>query len=279
MAKYFFYLFLIAMISLPSEAFAFKMMTFNVWTGKEHKKKHILAIIKKANPDIIVINEANHPQVFNDIADALNYHRILAIHNTYNVGILSKFPIETHQFFFFKEVKKSLVEAQINVPELDKPLYLFACHLTALNLNKRVKKRKIEIDIILEQVKKRLKDHYVILAGDMNEESHLDRDVPKNYQVSRTIASLGLLDSYRTYHTDIKKNRGFTHVAIAIPTRRLDYIYGSPALKVIDSQVLNRKFYRSWPSDHAAVITEYTLVKAPPLEDTTAIKANTHTSE
>ena len=44
-----------------------------------------------------------------------------------------------------------------------------------------------------------------------------------------------------------------------IPTKRIDYIYTSNQFEVVDSNVLDKKFYHHWPSDHAALITELKL--------------------
>lgn len=230
-------------------------MTFNWWTGKEAKKERFVDIIRLADPDIAIINEANDPEVFYEIADTLKYERVLSVHNKYYVGILSKYKIEDHQCYLLKNLAKSLVEIKVSVPELDKPLYVFACHLVALNTSGRAKKRGIEMDTILPYVKKRLNSH-VIFAGDMNEESHLDRIMPEKC-ISRSISDLGLIDSYRNYYKSPLVAPGFTHNILMIPTKRIDYIYGSSTMEVKNSEVLDKKYYRNWPSDHAAVITEF----------------------
>lgn len=248
---------IICSLFTSTEVFAFKVMTFNIWTGKSKKIDDFIAIIKKADADIVIINEANDPETFYQIADQLKYERVLAVHNKYNVGILSKFKIESYEFFLLENLSKSLVEVKVNVPGLNKPLWVFASHLVALNLNRRNKKRAIEIESILPYIKKRLDDH-VVFAGDMNEESHLDKKMPKNC-ISRAITDLGLVDSYRNYFKSTEVAPGFTHNILVIPTKRIDYIYVSNQLEVLGSETLGKKYYQPWPSDHAALITELKL--------------------
>ena len=257
MKKFILYLTIALFFFANSEVFAVKVMTFNIWTGKPHKKDSVIAIIKKADPDIVVINEANDVDTFNAIADALGYERVLCVHNKYNVGVLSKYKIESHENYMLETLAKSLVEVKINIPGWDKPLYLFACHLVALNLTGRNKKRGIEIESILPYIQKRMGDH-VIFAGDMNEESHLDRIMPEDC-VSRAIAAIGLTDSYRDYLKSPEVSPGFTHNILMIPTKRIDYIYISNQLEVKESETIGKAFYRPWPSDHGALISEIVL--------------------
>lgn len=257
MKKIFFALTLLFVLFIPNEVFAFKVMTFNIWTGSPKKVEDFIAIIKKADADIVIINEANEPETFYQIADELKCERVLSIHNKYNVGILSKYKIESHECFVLDSLAKSLVEVKVKVPELDKPLWVFATHLVALNLNSRNKKRGIEIESILPYISKRIEDH-VVFAGDMNEESHLDKKMPEEC-VSRWIESIGLTDSYRDFFKSVEVAPGFTHNILVIPTKRIDYIYISKQLEVLDSETLGKKYYQPWPSDHAALITELKL--------------------
>lgn len=257
MKKIIFTLAILCSLLTSSEVFALKVMTFNIWTGKSRKAEHFIEIIKKADPDIVILNEANDPKVFHQIADQLKYERVLSIHKKYYVGVLSKFKIESHEFYFLDTLSKSLVEVKVNVPGFDKPLWVFGCHLVALNLKRRNKKRALEIESILPYIEKRMGDH-VIFAGDMNEVSHLDKKMPEKC-ISRSIAAIGLIDSFRAYHNDPQKKPGFTHVVIVVPTKRIDYIYVSGQLEVLESETIGKKNYKPWPSDHAAVLTKLKL--------------------
>lgn len=240
-----------------SELFAFRVMTFNLWTGKEYKKERIIDVIRKANPNVVILNEANYVQVFNEIADRLGYKKVLSESYKYHVGILSKYEILDAKIYDSPLLAKSLVKVKLSVPELDKPLYVFACHLTALDLSRRAKHRVAEIDFILSQMEEH-KGDYIILAGDMNEVSHLDKNMPES-SISRTIQTFGLVDSYRAYSKDSKASPGFTHMILWIPSKRIDYIYSSSNLAVTFSKVLDKKFYRFWPSDHGAVISDFKI--------------------
>lgn len=254
------------------EVFAVKVMTFNIWTGKAQKKEKFIEIIKKADPDIVIINEANDPETFIAIAEALGYEKVLSIHNKYNIGVMTRFKIESHENYELETLSKSLVEVKVKVPGWDRPLYVFACHLVALNLNGRNKKRGIEIETILPYIQKRLGDP-VVFAGDMNEESHLDKPMPENC-ISRSIEEIGLIDSYRNYFKSPEVSPGFSHNILAIPTKRIDYIYVSKQIEVVESETLGKLFYRPWPSDHAALVTNIKLKEPETTNPEKAIISN-----
>ncbi len=244
------------------DVFALKVMTFNLWKGGEKKKESIYEILKKADADIMIINEANDSKVFFEIAEMLGCERVLHVHNKYNIGIISKHPIVSHKFHKFDALSKSLVEAQIKLPEGD-VVNVFASHLVALSISSRQKIRQKELEAILPILETK-KGEKIIFAGDMNEESHLDKSMKKG-SVSEKFADMGLVDTYRDYHKSPEVAPGYTHNILLIPSKRIDFIYASKDFKVKSADCLGKTFYRPWPSDHAAVITELEIPKKLPI--------------
>lgn len=238
------------------DVFALKVMTFNIWTGGERKKEDVYEILKKANADVMIINEANDADNFFETAKKLGFESVLHIHNKYNIGIISRYPIVSHKFHKIDVLSKSLVEAQIKLPN-GEIVNVFGCHLVALNLGGRQKIRQKELSAILSILETK-KGQNIILAGDMNEESFLDKAMKKG-SISERLAAIGLSDCYRSYHQCPEVAPGFTHNILLIPSKRIDYIYASKGFRIDDADCLGKAFYRPWPSDHAALVTDLTI--------------------
>jgi endonuclease/exonuclease/phosphatase family metal-dependent hydrolase len=118
-------------------------------------------------------------------------------------------------------------------------------------------------------------DRPVILTGDFNAPSHLDRP-EVDWPVSRAAESAGLRDSYRETHPDPKASPGHTWSPIhrehedgsgrPEPQDRIDYVlHNGRGLRAVASTTFVAGTPRpwpevagnDWPSDHAAVITTF----------------------
>ncbi|MFJ9907253.1 HAD-IA family hydrolase [Streptomyces sp. NPDC101152] len=117
----------------------------------------------------------------------------------------------------------------------------------------------------------------VVLTGDLNCPSHLDRpDVA--WPVTRAAEDAGLRDSYREAHPDPVSAPGHTWSPVhtrhpddperAEPQDRIDYVlHNGRGLTVTDSRTIVTGVPRAWPdvagndwpSDHAAVLTTFTV--------------------
>lgn len=118
----------------------------------------------------------------------------------------------------------------------------------------------------------------VVLVGDFNAPSHLDRpDVA--WPVTRAAEDVGFHDSYRAAHPDPVRAPGLTwspvhpvhpeqgpHVGRPEPQDRIDYVLrNARGLRVLDSRTLVTGdpapwpdvAANAWPSDHAAVVTTF----------------------
>jgi hypothetical protein len=120
----------------------------------------------------------------------------------------------------------------------------------------------------------------VVLVGDFNAPSHLDRtDAP--WPVTRAAEEAGLRDSYREIHPDPVRDPGHTWSPIHVvhpeegsgsgrpePQDRIDFVlHNGRGLRALDSRTLvagtpepwPKVAANAWPSDHAAVVTTFVL--------------------
>jgi endonuclease/exonuclease/phosphatase family metal-dependent hydrolase len=117
----------------------------------------------------------------------------------------------------------------------------------------------------------------VVLTGDFNVPSHLDRpDVA--WPVTRAAEEAGLRDSYREAHPDPVRDPGHTWSPVHAehedgsgrpePQDRIDFVLHR-GLTVLDSRTLVSGDPRpwpdvagnDWPSDHAAVVTVFAVAR------------------
>ena len=116
---------------------------------------------------------------------------------------------------------------------------------------------------------------HVFLVGDFNSPSHLDRPEVE-WPVTKAAQEAGLRDSYREAHPDPVTHPGHTWSPIHTlhedgsgrpePQDRIDFVLHR-GLRVLDSEtrVSGRPRpwpdveHNEWPSDHAAVITTFSL--------------------
>ena len=143
----------------------------------------------------------------------------------------------------------------------------------------------LQIDFIINKLKKIVKTIPLFILGDLNEPSH--RDIQWNYlgkkipfPTSTKIYKFGMLDSQ--YYENNKKELGLTYNAKVLYKKpfncknieqekkntkylnlRLDYIYyNKKYIKLLDYKVIDKfnKFYcNDYPSDHFAILGKYEL--------------------
>lgn len=259
-----------------------KVIQFNIRTGfrvtekpyslEAKRMKYAKKLIRKENPDILLINEA-YFESKNKSGILVNYREIFNYpyyaHGNYKNGlspfwgsaILSKFPITK-----IKNKNRGLGGwLSCDIIKNKKVINLNLAHITPIPyLNSKGQEK--EIKKILKETNKNC-----ILAGDFNSLSPLDHynskemikswsKITKNADKQikemlkrdavKVVLSKGLLDTYK------EKNKMFNYT---IPTNflskdkstgiRIDYIFCSKEFKVVDSGIIKNSFSEN-SSDH-----------------------------
>lgn len=213
-----------------------RVMTFNIqhcknYISKKIDYKSIIDLINKYNPDIIGLNEVyNIPNQTKIISNGKYYHfgKSSNIIIPYGNSIISKYNIVNNEIIKIKYSKsfkyienRSILKSIININ--NKLLNIYVVHL---GLN------DIEKEIGINTLINNLDDNSIVL-GDFNM-------TPDNKLIKRL--SNKLIDC-----TNIKD---YTYPSDN-PKDKLDYIYVSKNIKVINSFVLNEII-----SDHKAIISD-----------------------
>lgn len=261
------------------------VMAWNIWHGGREDGEHVgvqktIDVIRDSGADLVAMQETYGSGEI--ISHALGFH---FVPRGTNVSIHSRFPVlaDVSVFEEFKCVG-AVVELpdgtplafysiwlpyseDIWLPEIrakcDEDRMLAACQVSADDLKE-----------ILGLMQAKLHETGysnipVIVAGDFNSMSHLDYTPAAadqfdgwvlNWPTSHVIHDGGFADSYRAVHPTVNRlrDRTWSPRFTEQEQERIDFIYYRGDLSPTTAQVV-QTHANGFPSDHAAVVTDFTL--------------------
>ena len=252
-----------------------RVMTWNLWYGgtkvHDHRAKQ-LKVIAETGVDVVGLQET-YGSAAEELAEALGWHHHRA---GSNLGIISRYPITAvlgdPDVGFY-----GAAGARIAVG--DREVELWTAHLdyerygpyTAEPLA-RLAHEEVRLGQLRDTLRRIGDAAPVVLVGDFNCPSHLDwPDV--EWPVTKAAEEAGFRDSYREARPDAVRDPGHTWSPVHAepePQDRIDFVLHR-GLKVLDSRTYVSGTPRTWPdvedndwpSDHAAVITTFSLGSGP----------------
>jgi endonuclease/exonuclease/phosphatase family metal-dependent hydrolase len=273
-----------------------KVMVFNIeYGGTLVSFKKVVEAVKKADPDVVGIEEAeaNTPK----LARQAGY----PYYNS-SMQIVSKYPIlepsGADGVYAFIEVQPGKVVALSNVHLPSDPYGPYwvrdgktVDQVLAMEDRVRVPAIQKQVTVLPGLAGRGIP---VFVTGDFNEPSHLDYTAAAvgarkqiNYAiewpVSKALAGAGFRDSYRETHPDPVKDPGLTWWAarpkVAAwagnptakdPQDRIDFVYASGPSRTVASVIVGEEgdpavsvSVSPWPSDHRAVLSTFEVTPAP----------------
>ena len=272
---------------LPERCEKLRLMGFNIWhggneTGSEAGPRRVAEIIRDSGADIVGLIETYGSGA--KIADQLGY--CLYLHSS-NLSILSKYPI-VEPVDFFQPFNCSAAKIRVSRSQTINYINLWLHYLPD---TRQQLKDRVSVDSIvasewttraaeLEKILREASDASFIdgsvptfVSGDFNIDSHLDwieatRDEHEGYVIpwptSLLMDQAGFTDSYRKLYPDPKTYPCKTWSPAYKPEEngfyyRIDFIYyKGTGVEPVDSKMIDTHPVR-FPSDHAAVITEFKL--------------------
>lgn len=137
-----------------------------------------------------------------------------------------------------------------------KVFYVLNTHFDHVGREARAK----SAELLVEQLRKRFKDHPVILTGDFN--TLPDSTPYKTLTGSKETKGAIFLDSF---HTTKKKPQGpdstWNGFRAIVPNRRIDFVFVSKGITVLSHRTLDEQKQGRFPSDHLPVLVELELEK------------------
>jgi len=246
-----------------------KLLSYNIRFGGLGREHELAQTIKNVSPDLVVFQEATHPDVIERLAHVTQMP-FWAARKNHSIGYISKREIAYHEWHYPAGAKHSFLEIIPGGSEVR----VFGLHLSARFSKWDERRRAGEIRSLLEGIKRHQSGFHVI-AGDFNTlapgEVLETRRMPawiraliwiSGRELQRETIQLmldsGYSDGYRLLH---REDKGFT-----FPTWdrrvRLDYIFlpGPYGDKLKSCEVITEPepLIRS-ASDHCPLVAELQL--------------------
>jgi HAD superfamily hydrolase (TIGR01509 family) len=249
-----------------------RVMTWNLWYGgtkvHDHRAKQ-LKVIAETDVDVVGLQET-YGTAAEELAEALGWHHHRA---GTNLGVISRFPVTTMLgdpdvgFYGAAGARIAVGEREVDVWTVHLDSEAYGPYATAGAAHEEVRLTQ------LREALRRVGDaEPAVLVGDFNCPSHLDRP-DAEWPVTRAAEEAGFADSYRQAHPDPVREPGHTWSPVHAepePQDRIDFVLHR-GLRVLDSRTYVSGTPRTWPdvgdndwpSDHAAVITTFSLGSGP----------------
>ena len=206
-----------------------RLLSYNIRRGGVGREDKIAAVIQECSPDLVVLQEATHPEVVERLAKECNMPH-WAAKDGYSLGFISREPIEHHQWHDPAPLRRAYLEIKLA------DVAVFGVHLSAVHSNITERLRKRELRALLKSIEHH-QDGFHVLAGDFNtlapgEPLDLRKLPPRlrlvawvtggqvRYETIQIMLDGGYIDGYRGLHYD----KGFTFPTWD-PHVRLDFVF------------------------------------------------------
>ena len=239
-----------------------RIMSYNIRFGGVGREQRLAEIIREAEPDIVVLQEATRPDVVERLADLAEMpHR--AAKSGHSVGFISRIEPKHYEWQYHPHIQRPVMAIDID------GLRIYGVHLTATHSNYTERGRMREVRALLESVKS-IGEQFHVITGDLNSLAPgelLDmRKLPVryrlialilggkvNYRAIQIMLDGGYVDCYRSLHSD----PGFTFPAWD-PHVRLDYVFAPQqhASRVSKCDVMANISEPAKATDHLPLIAE-----------------------
>jgi len=241
-----------------------RVLSYNIRYGGTGRETSLAAVIRAAEPDLVVLQEATRPDVVERLArdtDMVSW----ASSRTMSVGYLSRLPVSHHEWHRPPGSKRSFLEIVLG----DARARVFGVHLSAIHGNWRERRRMQELTGTLASIARHQSGFHVVL-GDFNtlapgEQLELKRLPPHlrllvwlggrtiRWQTIQAMLDAGYVDGFRSLHPSVGGATFPSHD----PHVRLDFVFLpiASAAKLLRCEVVDGSTARS-ASDHLPLLAE-----------------------
>jgi len=209
-----------------------KLLSYNIRFGGRRRESEIAEVIRGADPDIVVFQEAIDTRVIEQLAGDTGLSKFAA-RAEHSIGYISRLEISHHEWHYPAGAKHSFLEIVLAGTEER----VFGLHLSSTFSKWSERRRVREIQSLLKSIE-RYQEGFHVLVGDFNTlapgevlEVHRmpawirglvwlsGRDIQRD--TIQHIKDSGYIDGYRALHPD---DKGYTF-PVWDPHVRLDYMF------------------------------------------------------
>jgi endonuclease/exonuclease/phosphatase family metal-dependent hydrolase len=247
---------------------SFKLLSYNIRFGGLGREHALTEVIKQVGPDLVVFQEAIHPNVIERLAETTGL-KFWAARKNHSIGYISRTEIAYHEWHYPAGARHPFLEV---VPK-GSETRIFGLHLSARFSKWDERRRAREIRALLAGIK-RHQDGFHVLVGDFNTlapgEALETRRMPAwiraliwvsgrklERETIQVMLDSGYMDGYRVLH---QSDNGYT-----FPTWdrrvRLDYVFipRSFGERLLKCEVVNQTEVIRAASDHCPLLVELEL--------------------
>ena len=246
-----------------------RLLSYNIRFGGLGREQALAQTIIAAAPDLVVFQEATHPEVIERLAEATEFPYWAARRN-HSIGFLSRHQVDYHEWHYPAGARHSFLE----IIPAGGETRVFGLHLSARFSKWDERRRTREIRALLDGIK-RHQEGFHVLVGDFNtlapgEALNIDR-MPAwiraliwisgrklQRETIQMMLDAGYDDGYRMLHPDVK---GYTFPTWD-PHVRLDYVFVPKvfAKRLVSCDVICEPKERvRAASDHCPLIAELAI--------------------
>ncbi len=232
----------------PANIPSLRVMTFN--TANDFVDPlHLLAMLREYDADIIALVELSprNAEALKENLQAEYPHRVLFGKKFDGKGLLSRYPIEQHEYFTLL-TERPHIECRLNIA--GQAVTVFVVHAPAPNYRQFERQSAYCEPEITSLIQRGKFDQPTIYLGDFN---FIDRSA-----TYRLLVDAGLTDTFRAVGSGagLTFPTRFQYLPVRLPLMvRIDYIWVSKHFQPLSSRVA-----LGYGSDHLPVISELALL-------------------
>lgn len=236
-----------------------RLLSYNIRYGGVGREEQLAAVIRRAEPHLVVLQEATKPQIVKRLAQATGMS-FWGARTGCSLGFMSKVEVAHHEWHSLPQGKRAFLEVALAGADVR----FFGLHLSAVHSNWTERRRVRELRALLEIIKEHQTGPHVLLGdfntlapGELLDTSLLPLRLRPmvwlsggliRWQTIQIMLDAGYVDGYRLVHS---LEKGFTFPTWN-PHLRLDYIFlpASFADRLKCCQVRNEGVEIAQASDH-----------------------------
>jgi exodeoxyribonuclease III len=228
-----------------------RLLSYNIRHGGVEREDKIAGVIRECAPDIVVLQEATHPEVVERVAKECGMEHWGARYD-YSLGFISRLPVEHYEWHKPVPLRRAFLEIKLT------DITVFGVHLSAVHSNLTERLRKRELRALLKSIEHK-QNGFHVLAGDFNtlapgEPLDLRRLPPRlrliawvtggrvRYETIQIMLDGGYIDGYRslcydkgftfpTWDPHVRLDFAFLPARFAESLSSCEVIYDAPSIK------------------------------------------------
>ena len=212
---------------------SFKLLSYNIRYGGGGREPQLAAVIREADPDMVVLQEATDPRVVERLAEETGL-KVRAAERGNSVAYLGRVPVRRHEWHRPRGSRRHFMEIELEGSDL----VVFGIHLSAVHSFWTERRRMRELRSLLAWVEAKGGSAPHVMVGDFNtlapgELLDAQKLPPRlralvwlsggrvRYQTIQILLAAGYTDTYRSLHPE---DLGYTFPTWD-PHVRLDFVF------------------------------------------------------